>query len=259
MITYKLKRLVTVAEVWYSGDAPAGADIVHYWYFPDPSTGADEFTTIWIDLSKPQDELLSDMNKSTRHHIRKAAEYELRYDYWHPDTAAQLSEFIDFSNASNAAKDLGPVDARWLRRAAECGALDLSRVMDRDGSPLVWHAHYREASHARQTHTASVFRSRPDSDYRTFLGRTNRWGWWEDMKRFQREGIQLYDFGGWYSGTENKELLAVNFFKEGFGGRIVKTYNYTRAKTALGRLYLLAGRLRRRFPPREPMGGAGEP
>jgi hypothetical protein len=66
------------------------------------------------------------------------------------------------------------------------------------------------------------------------------------MLRFKRAGVALFDLGGWYAGLEDKELLAINFFKEGFGGRIVKTFHCTRAETAKGRLYLAAARLRRR-------------
>jgi hypothetical protein len=118
-------------------------------------------------------------------------------------------------------------------------------VSDRDSVPLIWRAHYRDQTHARPTHTASIFRARPGSE-RAFLGQANRWGFWEDMRRLRRDGIRTYDFGGWYPGTENEELLRVNSFKQGFGGQIVKTYLCTRPETVFGRLYFGAARLKHR-------------
>lgn len=256
MFSYRRRRILTVGESWFSADPVAsGMDIVHFRSLAEPLEDTQEFTTIRIDLNKPEEQLLAEMSKSTRHHIRKGGECGFRYEYWHADAASQLDEFIRFLDASNAAKGLPPGDRVAIYAHAECGVLDLSRVSDSSGDPLVWHGHYRDRHNAQQTYTASVFRARLDSEYRTYLGRANRWGCWEDMRRFRRDGIRLYDFGGWYPGTENQQLLAVNFFKEGFGGSIVKTYFCTRPLTWFGRLYLWAGRVRSR-PAGPP---AGEP
>jgi lipid II:glycine glycyltransferase (peptidoglycan interpeptide bridge formation enzyme) len=246
MITYRRRGIITVGESWFTADLGASKpDIIHYRSLVEPLEDTQEFTTIWIDLTRPEDELLAQMNKSTRHHVRKAYEYGLRYESWYPDVNAKLDEFIAFHDASNAAKGLPLTDRFALHAHAGRGVLDLSRIADSDGNTLVWHGHYRDRTHVQQTYTASVFRARPDSQYRTYLGRANRWGCWEDMKRFRREGILLYDFGGWYSGTTNEELVAVNFFKEGFGGKFATTYFCTRPLTLLGRLYLWAARHRR--------------
>ena len=247
MITYRRRHIITVGESWFAVDPPTGKpDIIHYRSLSDPIEDSEEFTTIRIDLNKPEEQLLSEMSKSTRHHIKKADEYGFRYELWYPDVHARLDEFFEFHDASNTAKGLPRADRFAIRAHAACGVLDLSRVADRDGNPLVWHGHYRGRTHAQQTYTASVFRSRQESEFRTFLGRANRWGCWEDMKRFRREGILTYDFGGWYSGKTNEQLLAVNFFKEGFGGKLAMTYLCTRPATLLGRLYLWAADLRAR-------------
>lgn len=250
MITYRWRSFLTVAEAWYSPDLQGlRPDIVHFRYLerPPDDAPAEEFYTIWIDLSEDQDHLLADMNKTTRYDIRKAGEYGFRYESWHPGVTGQLDEFADFFDQAMPAKGLPPADRKGLRRYSACGVLDLSRVCDRNGQPLLWHAHYRDPSHARLAHMVSTHRVQPDSEFRTRLGRANRWAWWEDLKRFKQAGISLYDSGGWYPGVEDQELLAVNFFKEGFGGRIVKTFVYTRPGTLKGRLYLAASRWRGRF------------
>jgi len=250
VITYKGRFSITIGDCWYAASSgPPAADIVHYYHLPEPLEGAvnQEFSTIWIDLAQPEDQLMAGMNKSTRHHVRKASEYGLIYDAWYPDTATVLDEFASFFDASASAKSMPLVNRESLRVYAAAGVLDLSRVSDREGRPLVWHGHYRDSRHARQTHTASIFRLQPDPEFRNFLGRANRYSCWQDIRRFKRAGVLTYDFGGWYPGTEDQELLAVNFFKEGFGGRIVKTFHATRGETPKGRLYLAAARLRQRF------------
>ena len=37
--------------------------------------------------------------------------------------------------------------------------------------------------------------------------------------------MKFFDFGGWYPGNTNHQLLEINRFKEGFGGKIVREYN----------------------------------
>ncbi len=250
MITFKTKCLVTVGTCWYTTETGGRrADLIHYRHLPEPIEGAirEEFVTLWIDLTKDEDHLLAEMNKSTRHHVRKAGEYGLLYESWYPDTREKLDEFCEFFDASASAKSLPLVDRKDIRAYASSGALDLSRVCAADGTPLVWHGHYRDAGHARQTYTASIFRTQPDPAFRNMLGRANRYHCWEDMRRFKREGIPLYDFGGWYPGTENEDLLAVNFFKEGFGGSVVRTFYCTRAGTLKGRLYLAAAAAKKKL------------
>lgn len=59
------------------------------------------------------------------------------------------------------------------------------------------------------------------------------------MLRFQRQGVLVYDLGGWYVGTEDKRKLGINRFKASFGGVIVREFNSERCVTAIGRLALV--------------------
>lgn len=48
---------------------------------------------------------------------------------------------------------------------------------------------------------------------------------WEDIRTFKTMGIEQYDFCGWYSGKEDKELLNNNKLKEQFTTNVVKEYS----------------------------------
>lgn len=67
-----------------------------------------------------------------------------------------------------------------------------------------------------------------------YIGRANRLHHWSDMLRFRDEGFGIYDFGGWYSGTQNQALLQINRFKKSFGGELVRQYNCDEAITWKG-------------------------
>jgi hypothetical protein len=58
-----------------------------------------------------------------------------------------------------------------------------------------------------------------------YISKANRLHHWLDVLRFRDEGFAIYDFGGWYAGRENEELLRINRFKESFGGVLVPQYN----------------------------------
>ncbi len=74
------------------------------------------------------------------------------------------------------------------------------------------------------SHSASLYRGR-DKDFRNLVGRANRLHHFKDMLFFKGNACNLYDFGGWYAGTEDQERLMINRFKEEFGGQKVLQYN----------------------------------
>jgi len=48
----------------------------------------------------------------------------------------------------------------------------------------------------------------------------------------------MYDFGGWYSGNTDPEMLNINRFKEEFGGKVVKVYKCWYGISLKGKLCL---------------------
>ncbi len=250
MIRQPPRFTVVFGELWYTTDpGRERADVVRYNHLkhPLPGSRAEEFTTVWIDLANSEQALLAGMNKNTRYEVRRGEADNLVYEAWYKDSTTRLSEFQSFFDEFAGSKGLDRADPEWLRRYAGAGALDLSCARGADGRALVWHAHYRDAVHARLRYSASVYLGSPDPKFRGFVGRANRWQHWRDMLRFRREGVTLLDLGGIYTGIENKELLGINEFKQGFGGELVKTYNCLRGETLKGRLYLRASGLRHRI------------
>jgi hypothetical protein len=232
MITYRAAWSLTVADCWYTADAPgAQADILRFLHLAEPLRGGavETYETVRIDLTRTEEELSADMGKSNRNHLKKAEDCGFRYDFWYPVPASAADEFCE---------QVRPQDREILKAYAGQGALDLSRVGDESGRPLAWRGHYRDAGHAHTICTASDSGAQLDSDFRNLPARARRHQCWQDILRFRGAGIPVYDFGRRYSETDDQSLLAENFFQDGFGGSIVKTFSCRRARTLKGRLLL---------------------
>ena len=63
------------------------------------------------------------------------------------------------------------------------------------------------------------------------------------MLRLKEQGVQYFDFGGWYPGTEDIQLLGANAFKRGFGGEIVREYECEQILTLKGWIVLTGARI----------------
>lgn len=249
MILYK-QRFITAAECWYSIPAEyCPADVLHCLQLASPlrDSRADEFRTIWIDLTKPVEQLLREMNKTTRNEVRRASQETFRCESWHGDTSKKIEEFCEFVEKHAITSRAIPETRRWTRAHARHGTLDLSRILSKSGDVFVWHAYYRDARHARLKYSVSVSRNDAENGLRAVIGRANRLLHWQDIQRFKKNGLAIYDLGGWYAGANDEKLLHINKFKEGFGGEILTAFHCTRALTAKGRLYVWAVNARNRF------------
>ena len=67
------------------------------------------------------------------------------------------------------------------------------------------------------------------------------------MLHFKKQGYLVYDFNGWYAGIEDEKRLQINQFKEGFGGRVVHSYDCEEPLTLRGRLYLILRSMKQRM------------
>ena len=63
------------------------------------------------------------------------------------------------------------------------------------------------------------------------------------MLRFKDQGVRYFDFGGWYPGTEDIQLLGANAFKKSLGGQVVREFECEQIITLKGWAMLTAARL----------------
>jgi hypothetical protein len=246
MIVYQ-KKFLRIAEYW-NGEEPklAGVDLVRCFQRPQPLAGmlCREFYTILLDLNRTPQQLLSKIKRDTRYEIRRATDQDhLTYDCGNGRDEKLFRHFCDYYDDFATRKAQPKMNRAWLSLLASAGVLALSQVDDSTGETLVWHAYHRSNHRATLLYSASLFRKFDSSAVRNQIGRANRFQHWQDIKRFQAEGVSVYDFGGWYEGNRDEERLRINKFKEKFGGEIAKNYICERALTAKAKVFLRVRRL----------------
>jgi len=233
-------RVVVYGEVWFDEAPPAnaGVDILVYRYRRALIANArtTPLHSLCTDLSAPPDAIAAGFHATCRSHIRRAeAKGGLHYEV-SAEAADRLEEFSAFYDTFARQKALWPADRHWLARAAAERKLVLS-CASRDGARLVWHAHLRSGGTVSVVYSASWFRGM-DSDYRSLVGRANRWLHWRDMLCFKEAGVQCYDWGGMFADESTPERAGINRFKRDFGGQPVQSYECTVAANARGRVWL---------------------
>jgi hypothetical protein len=243
VVTYR-KAHLKVAEVFFDGANAfkmrrllGAEDIVRHRFRARPIAGCQsvESYTLWLNLEDDPKYLLAKMSRATRSQIGRARKEGVRYEFTSTPTSTWAEQFLDFYELFAKSRNLKSVDRRRLFAILSQNALDLSRVSSPDGRVLVWHANVRSGRYACCLYSASLFRAEAKS-MAAYIGRANRLHHWLDVLRFRDEGFSIYDFGGWYAGRENEQLLRINRFKESFGGELVLHYNCDQALSWKGAL-----------------------
>jgi hypothetical protein len=249
---------LSINYTWYGApekQEEPSADVISIWHCPEPVPGAycrEIEPTIVVDLTQSLEEISSNFNAKTRQKIRQAERDHLVFSVTKTPGENDMNAIFVFHDAFREQKNLrrSRGRSRGLRRFfASFGLLRLTKVSTGDGKTLTWHAYL-------VTNRAAAVMADSNSDYRfsaqtaerNLVGRALRFHFWQDIRYFKEKGVPMLDFGGWYSGNTDRELLNINRFKEEFGGQVVKVYKCWYGVTMKGKLglrcYLLLEDLR---------------
>ncbi len=220
-----------VAQVFFESppsDNLPDCDLLICVQVPQPPEGhyVWPFSTLVLDLEPPEAKILAAIKPEVRRQIRQLDKNGTHSPEITADPSPSLVDafcafYAEFAH-SKGVDDLHPEEVRAIARARR---LVLACARDHEGKALVWHAYYRSERRAVQLCSASHFRSLADRSERALIGKANRWLLWRSLLFFRGTGIALFDFGGWYLGATNHELLRVNAFKEEFAGRLLHEWN----------------------------------
>lgn len=238
-----------VIELWFNEPLPStGADAVIFRQYGHPPAGvrADPFHTLVIDLRRPEEEIFAFMRSGTRNEIRRdPCKDGLTTEAIEHPADEVVAEFVEFYRQFAARRRVLRVKPRWLQALARAKSLQLTRARA-NGETVVWHSYMTSPDRVRLLHSVSLHRD-ADQSFRNLTGRANRLLHWRDIVGFRTQGVRTYDFGGWYDGRQNTSLVAINRFKEGFGGVRLTEYSGMIGLTRLGRIYIGLRRLRDRL------------
>jgi len=255
-------RVVVYGEVWFDEEPPQdaavdGVDVVVFrsreervpnsWPYRGRPTDRP-LHSLRTDLDAAPEAITARFDETCRRHVRRAERQDgLRHEVL-ADAATGLEEFADFYDAFARQKGLWLADRHWLARTVEAGQLVLSCAC-RGGERLVWHAHLRAGHTVQLAHSVSLYRGTGD-DYRSLVGRANRWLHWQDMLAFKAAGSRHYDWGGVFEPESTPEHAGINRFKRSFGGQPIRAYQCAVPVTLRGRLWVVLRSALRRAPKR---------
>lgn len=234
------RRWPAVQQFWFDDPIPAtGIDVAYYYQRSQPIAGSTSGTyhTLLIDLTQDETAIESGFTKETRYELRRAEkkdQFECRSPF-DPDEAA-IRAFHSFFISFCSRKNLGGVDLEYLLSAQAGGHLRLSAI-SHQSHILVWHSYLWTTKRVRLLHSASLLDD-GDSTQRALVGRANRLLHWVDMRTFKSEGIDTYDFGGWFHGRDENGQPRENKFKSSFGGYRKTEYDGVTTCSQVGKLYM---------------------
>jgi hypothetical protein len=247
MFVYK-GRLLRRGEVWF--DDPPGRDVVDWILYRNRSqpVSGSRWRTFYnrrVDLSKSRENLFAEVEPRTAAKITTAEEKDKVSCAWSALQAdSQLDELEHMWNESLGAKRrFGMLNRDLYGPMIAAGAFELASTRDPEGELLAYGALYRVTHRAQQMLMVSPPRATLEPSVRTRTSRACSLLIWKTMLRLKEQGTRWFDFGGWYPGSEDIQLLGTNAFKRGFGGEVVREFLCEQAVTLRGRLLLTVARL----------------
>ena len=192
--------------------------------------------TLQINLTKSEEKLFSDINKSTRQQIRQAEQkYGLMTKADPAPDERSINTFRNFYNTFASTKHTYKCNAfhlKTLKLLAKQNSLLITSVEDSLGETLCYRVYAIDGKRATSLYSAAHYRQAADKSRKRLLSAAHRYLKWKDMLWLKHGGYIIYDSGGLTSDP------AIRNFKLEFGGEIVKEYSGYIATNLFGRFVL---------------------
>lgn len=251
MFVYK-SRFLRRGEVWF--DNPPGRAAVDWILYrnrsqPVPSARSRHFYNRLINLSKSVEELFGELEPRTAAKLREAEEKDHIQCEWAMVTdEKQLDDLERMWNQSlEARRRWGMLDRSWLREMISAGAFELESAREPSGALLAYGGLFRDPHRVQQLMMVSPPRATLEPATRARTNRACSFLIWSTMLRLKQQGVRCFDFGGWYPGTEDIQLLGFNAFKKSFGGEVVREFECEQMLTLKSRVLFSGARLAARI------------
>ena len=109
--------------------------------------------------------------------------------------------------------------------------------VSKNSEALAWNSYIVTGATARSSYGASICHT-VDRSRRKEVAHAHRYLNWMDVRHFKDADLKGYDWGGIFPDESVRGHKGINDFKREFGGEPVEYYEYVRALTIRGALYL---------------------
>ncbi|RDU36035.1 hypothetical protein DRW41_15725 [Neobacillus piezotolerans] len=204
--------------------------------------------TLCIDLKKDEEQLKSELNKSTRYQINKAAREELSVEFISDPDKDEIESFKAFFNPYAKEKGIELFQDERIKGIHALGMVTITYVYHKSGQRLAGHLYFSDGSRARMFYSCSG-RFTDNGIPKNEIGRANRFLHWRDILNFKKRGYMLYDFFGLSLDEHDVDQQNINQFKRSFGGEEIVEYRSFIPNSLKGNLLILLLKLKWRNQP----------
>lgn len=200
--------------------------------------------TLLTDLQEPLEEIFKQINKNYRYEINRSKKENIEcIIYGAKDIKENPSilinfkkEYEDFTSSKGIANTY---NESAMKKYIDNDNVILTKAFKNE-QDYAQHIYVCDDANARLLYSISNFRI--EGSDRNLVGRANKLLHWEDIEYLKNNEFKTLDWGGISSVTNPN---GVDIFKKGFAGQEKDYYNIIIGNSYLGRLAILAKKLKR--------------
>jgi len=216
-----------------------GYDVVYYFHCNEYMKKSHIFNTLFIDLSREKEEILSSFDRTTKQVVRKMIrENFLTLEMIDKPSENDIKEFKEFFNDFARKKKIRPCDDILIENLLKISNFKISKVSHEDET-LCMFGFITDGDRVCVQYESSIRFSCNDCPETIKLsGKASKMLEYFSMMYFKDNGFLTYDLCGLTLNPDNKELANIDRRKKGFGGTIVKEYNFMYPLTLRGKMFV---------------------
>lgn len=216
-----------------------GYDVVYYFNCKTPAKDAREFTTLFIDLRKTEEELFSDFKRSTKQSINKMTRDTVtEFSMIESPTDEDMQEFIEHFNTFAKNKGIYECDPTLLYNLRDLGKLRIAKASHLHEVLCLFAFIMDDKRTSAQYECNMRFSNLENPDKVRLISHANKMLEFFSMKWFKEQGVEVYDMAGLTFDESNEQATNIDRRKMGFGGSVVKEYHFMHPVTLKGKLFV---------------------
>ncbi len=233
------KKAIKIRAIWFATkreiELEKECDILFYHQasFPEEKY-CTEYCTLVSNLQLDEEELFAKLHKYPREAIRRASGH-MDFEILNSDN---LGEFVAQYNVFAKSKGLNTYNTPLMKAYNEQNRLTVTKV-SLDNKPLIYCSYIDDGNCVRGLTLANNYRLESSTLNRNIFGRASRYLEWRSMLYFKERGLKKYDWGGYSTSEETKNIAQ---YKKAFGGELEYSNNILVSCSIIGKiaLYILS-------------------
>ena len=179
--------------------------------------------TLITDLSKGVDNIFKNFKSNYRNEIRKVK--KLNNLIVEKDSIS-IKQFVDFYNKFLAIpKGLSFINERRLTKFGK-NITFFSAKIDNELTHIQVYIIDKDEKIVRLLHSVNILHTEKNPIKKRNIGHVNKYLHWYSIEYFIEKEYKIFDWGGYSNNKNNSILMGIDNFKKGFGGELIKIYDY---------------------------------